>query len=197
MSTFDGSRSLSSSSCRTSLPVFAVPPQSDSVSSTRPREEWVAYSFERFIAAIKTRYTPHPDDMYSPTRQPAKRCREQSLWRQPTAEVERAACAEIDMARRPSSRTMPLARRREPAARWRAPRLGAAEVRRLHHSRTTPAPLPHHSHWEWCSSYGTAHRSRAPLPCAIRSGGGPGGVLPLMGVAFPRGPPSHELATPS
>ena len=31
---------------------------------------------------------------------------------------------------------------REPAARWRAPRLGAAEVRRLHHSRTTPAPLP-------------------------------------------------------
>ena len=114
----------------------------DSVSSTRPREEWVAYSFERFVAAIKTRYTPHPDDMYSPTRQPAKRCREQSLWRQPTAEVERAACAEIDMARRPSSRTMPLARRREPAARWRAPRLGAAEVRRLHHSRTTPAPLP-------------------------------------------------------
>ena len=97
---------------------------------------------ERFVAAIKTRYTPHPDDMYSPTRQPAKRCREQSLWRQPTAEVERAACAEIDMARRPSSRTMPLARRREPAARWRAPRLGAAEVRRLHHSRTTPAPLP-------------------------------------------------------
>ena len=79
----------------------------------------------------------------------------QTLLRQPTApEVERAACAEIDMARRPSSRTMPLARRREPAARWRAPRLGAAEVRRLHHSRTTPAPLPHHSHvWEWCSSY--------------------------------------------
>ena len=66
----------------------------------------------------------------------------QTLLRQPTAEVERAACAEIDMARRPSSRTMPLARRREPAARWRAPRLGAAEVRRLHHSRTTPAPLP-------------------------------------------------------
>ena len=27
---------------------------SDSVSSTRPREEWVAYSFDRFIAAIKT-----------------------------------------------------------------------------------------------------------------------------------------------
>ena len=26
---------------------------------TRPREEWVAYSFDRFIAAIKTRYTPH------------------------------------------------------------------------------------------------------------------------------------------
>ena len=54
--------------------------------------------------------TCHTPDMYSPTRQPAKRCREQSLWRQPTAEVERAACAEIDMARRPSSRTMPLAR---------------------------------------------------------------------------------------
>ena len=65
---------------------------------------------------------------------------------------------------------------REPAARWRAPRLGAAEVRRLHHSRLSRT-LPHHSHWEWCSSYGTAHRSRAPLPCAIRSGGGPGGVL--------------------
>ena len=41
---------------------------------------------------------------------PPDSCREQSLWRQPTAEVERAACAEIDMARRPSSRTMPLAR---------------------------------------------------------------------------------------
>ena len=25
----------------------------------RSREEWVAYSFDRFIAAIKTRYTPH------------------------------------------------------------------------------------------------------------------------------------------
>ena len=51
--------------------------------------------------------------------------------------------------------------------------------------------------WERFSSYETAHRSRAPLPCAIRSGGGPGGVLPLMGVAFPRGLPSHELATSS
>ena len=68
--------------------------------------------------------------------------------------------------------------------------LGAAEVRRLHHSRTTPDS-------ERCSSYETAHRPRAPLPCAIRSGGGPGGVLPLMGVAFPRGLPSHELATSS
>ena len=174
MSTFDGSRSLSSSSCRTSLPVFAVPPQSDSVSSTRPREEWVAYSFERFIAAIKTRYTPHPDDMYmySPTRQPAKRCREQSLWRQPTAEVERAACAEIDMARRPSSRTMPLARRREPAARWRAPRLGAAEVRRLHHSRTTPAPLPRGS--------GAPHM-KTGRGCAFRMRSG---AVPRAGHAF-------------
>ena len=109
----------------------------------------------------------------------------QTLLRQPTApEVERAACAEIDMARRPSSRTMPLARRREPAARWRAPRLGAAEVRRLHHSRTTPAPLPRGSgaphmktgrgcafrmrsgavhKWEWCSG----GPPPAPLPCAV------------------------------
>ena len=71
-STFGPNETLIGISSRTSLPVFAVPPQSDSVSSTRPREEWVAYSFERFVAAIKTRYTPHPDDMYSPTRQPAK-----------------------------------------------------------------------------------------------------------------------------
>ena len=138
---------------------------------------------------LGTRHTP--DDMYSPTRQPAKRCREQSLWRQPTAEVERAACAEIDMARRPSSRTMPLARACGSVEGSTARRGGGAPTAPLpHHSRTTPT-------WEWCSSYGTAHRSRAPLPCAIRSGGGPGGVLPLMGVAFPRGPPSHELATPS
>ena len=116
---------------------------------------------------LGTRHTP--DDMYSPTRQPAKRCREQSLWRQPTAEVERAACAEIDMARRPSSRTMPLARRREPAARWRAPRSARRRCAGLHRSRTTPDS-------ERCSSYETAHRSGAPLPCAIRSGGGPGGV---------------------
>ena len=112
----------------------------------------------------------------------------QPLLRQPTAEIERAACAEIDMARRPSSRTMPLARRREPAARWRAPRSARRRCAGLHHSRTTPDS-------ERCSSYETAHRSRAPLPCAIRSGGGPGGVLPLMGVAFPRGLPSHEPAT--
>ena len=175
---------------------------------------------------LGTRNTPHPDDMYSPTRQPAKRCREQSLWRQPTAEVERAACAEIDMARRPSSRTMPLARRREPAARWRAPRLGAAEVRRLHHSRTTPAPLPRGSgaphiktgrgcafhmrsgavhKWEWCS--GGAPPRTAPVRCHMRRrarGRAPGAPLPVGrgrctggGRAFPRGPPSHELATPS
>ena len=169
MSTFDGSRSLSSSSCRTSLPVFAVPPQSDSVSSTRPREEWVAYSFDRFIAAIKTRYTPHPDDMYSlPPDNRQNAVVSQPLLRQPTAEVERAACAEIDMARRPSSRTMPLARRREPAARWRAPRLGAAEVRRLHHSRTTPAPLPRGSgaaHMELRTA--PVHRSRAQLGAGV------------------------------
>ena len=29
------------------------------VAARRSREEWVAYSFDRFIAAIKTRYTPH------------------------------------------------------------------------------------------------------------------------------------------
>ena len=70
----------------------------------------------------------------------------QPLLRQPTAEIERAACAEIDMARRPSSRTMPLARRREPAARWRAPRSARRRCAGLHHSRTTPDS-------ERCSSY--------------------------------------------
>ena len=29
------------------------------VAARRSWEEWVAYSFDRFIAAIKTRYTPH------------------------------------------------------------------------------------------------------------------------------------------
>jgi len=111
---------------------------------------------------------------------------------------------------RPRRSSAPRARRstwrgdRHPVrCRWRVGaslRLGGGlhgSARRRCADCTTPAPLPHHSHWEWCSSYGTAHRSRAPLPCAIRSGGGPGGVLPLMGAAFPRGPPSHELATPS
>ena len=111
---------------------------------------------------------------------------------------------------RPRRSSAPRARRstwrgdRHPVrCRWRVGaslRLGGGlhgSARRRCADCTTPAPLPHHSHWEWCSSYGTAHRSRAPLPCAIRSGGGPGGVLPLMGVAFPRGLPSHELATPS
>ena len=50
------------------------------------------------------------------------------------------------MARRPSSRTMPLARRREPAARWRAPRSARRRCAGLHHSRTTPDS-------ERCSSY--------------------------------------------
>ena len=186
MSTFDGSRSLSSSSCRTSLPVFAVPPQSDSVSSTRPREEWVAYSFERFIAAIKTRYTPHPDDMYSPTRQPAKRCREQSLWRQPTAEVERAACAEIDMARRPSSRTMPLARACGSVEGSTARRGGGAPTAPLpHHSRTTPTGSGA-AHMELRTA--PVHRSRAQLAergwARWRAPSNGGGVP--TGAAFPR-----------
>ena len=133
------------------------------VAARRSRGEWVAYSFERFIAAIKTRYTPHPDDMYSPTRQPAKRCREQSLWRQPTAEVERAACAEIDMARRPSSRTMPLARRREPAARWRAPRSARRRCAGVHPSRSPPDR-------ERCTSYEKERRrARSPRTGAVRN----------------------------
>ena len=139
------------------------------VAARRSREEWVAYSFDRFIAAIKTRYTPHTRRHVLPPDKRQNAVVSQSLLRQPTAEIERAACAEIDMARRPSSRTMPLARRREPAARWRAPRSARRRCAGLHHSRTTPDSGR-------CSSYETAHRSGAPLPCAIRSGGGPGGV---------------------
>ena len=56
---------------------------------------------------------------------------------------------------------------REPAARWRAPRSARRRCAGLHHSRTTPDSGR-------CSSYETAHRSGAPLPHAIRSGGEPG-----------------------
>ena len=96
---------------------------------------------------LGTRHTQTTTCTLPATRQPAKRCREQSLWRQPTAEVERAACAEIDMARRPSSRTMPLARACGSVEGSTARRGGGAPTAPLpHHSRTTPT-------WEWCTSY--------------------------------------------
>jgi len=186
VSTFDGSRSLSSSSCRTSLPVFAVPPQSDSVSSMRPREEWVAYSFERFIAAIKTRYTPHPDDnMYSPTRQPAKRCREPDAFAAADRAGGRARRVRGD--RHGEATVIPY-----DAAGASARACGSVEGSTARRGGGAPtAPLPHHSRttptWEWCTSYenrrGCAFRMRsgavhkwewcsggpppAPLPCAV------------------------------
>ena len=147
----------------------------------RSREEWVAYSFDRFIAAIKTRYTPHTRRhviLSHPTT--GKKCREPVAF---------AAADRGDRARRgrgdrhgeaaviPYDAAGASARA---CGSVEGSTLGAAEVRRT-------APLLHPSRWERCSSYETAHRSRAPLPCAIRSGGGPGGVLPLMGVAFPHG----------
>ena len=112
---------------------------------------------------LGTRHTP--DDMYSPTRQPAKRCREQSLWRQPTAEVERAACAEIDMARRPSSRTMPLARACGSVEGSTARRGGGAPTAPLpHHSRTTPTGSGA-AHMELRTA--PVHRSRAQLGAGV------------------------------
>ena len=193
MSTFDGSRSLSSSSCRTSLPVrFAVVCRR-SLTLCQARDHGKSGSLIRSTALLPrsklgTRHTP--DDMYSPTRQPAKRCREPVAF----AAADRGDRARRVRGDRHGEATVIPYDAAGASARAcgsvEGSTLGAAEVRRLHHSRTTPDS-------ERCSSYETAHRSRAPLPCAIRSGGGPGGVLPLMGVAFPRGLPSHELATSS
>ena len=193
MSTFDGSRSLSSSSCRTSLPVrFAVVCRR-SLTLCQARNHGKSGSLIRSTALLPrsklgTRHTP--DDMYSPTRQPAKRCREPAAF----AAADRGDRARRVRGDRHGEATVIPYDAAGASARAcgsvEGSTLGAAEVRRLHHSRTTPDS-------ERCSSYETAHRPRAPLPCAIRSGGGPGGVLPLMGVAFPRGLPSHELATSS
>ena len=169
MSTFDDSRSLSSSSCRTSLPVFAVPPQSDSVSSTRPREEWVAYSFERFIAAIKTRYTPHPDDMYSPTRQPAKRCREPDAFAAADRAGGRARRVRGD--RHGEATVIPY-----DAAGASARACGSVEGSTARRGGGAPtAPLPHHSrttptgsgaaHMELRTA--PVHRSRAQLGAGV------------------------------
>ena len=170
MSTFDGSRSLSSSSCRTSLPVFAVPPQSDSVSSTRPREEWVAYSFKRFIAAIKTRYTPHPDDnMYSPTRQPAKRCREPDAFAAADRAGGRARRVRGD--RHGEATVIPY-----DAAGASARACGSVEGSTARRGGGAPtAPLPHHSRTTPTGSgaahmklrIAPVHRSRAQLGAGV------------------------------
>ena len=85
---------------------------------------------------LGTRHTP--DDMYSPTRQPAKRCREPAAF---------AAADRGDRARRvrgdrhgeaaviPYDAAGASARA---CGSVEGSTLGAAEVRRLHHSRTTP-----------------------------------------------------------
>ena len=112
---------------------------------------------------LGTRHTS--DDMYSPTRQPAKRCREPAAF---------AAADRGDRARRvrgdrhgeaaviPYDAAGASARA---CGSVEGSTLGAAEVRRLHHSRTTPDS-------ERCSSYETAHRPRAPLPAQLGAGVG-------------------------
>ena len=139
---------------------------SDSVSSTRPREEWVAYSFDRFIAAIKTRYTPHTRRhviLSHPTT--GKKCREPVAF---------AAADRGDRARRvrgdrhgeaaviPYDAAGASARA---CGSVEGSTLGAAEVRRtaLHHPRAGVCI----SYEEACLSYegacmGACPRSTAP-----------------------------------
>mmetsp|Transcript_22320 Transcript_22320/g.65801 ORF Transcript_22320/g.65801 Transcript_22320/m.65801 type:complete len:81 (+) Transcript_22320:190-432(+) len=74
------------------------------------------------------------------------------------------------MARRPSSRTMPLARRREPAARWRAPRSARRRCAGLHHSRTTPDSEQYHSK---CSNLSKLQKEHVcePAPTPLKESG--------------------------
>ncbi len=136
MSTFDDFRSLSSSSCRTSLPVrFAVVCRR-SLTLCQARDHGKSGSLIRSTALLPrsklgTRHTP--DDMYSPTRQPAKRCREPAAF----AAADRGDRARRVRGDRHGEATVIPYDAAGASARAcgsvEGSTLGAAEVRRLHH----------------------------------------------------------------